>query len=75
MPIAGEVVPAALSDLELLACLIGRGRAGPRHVRLARRLLAGSSLGELAALGRGGGADPASKRRASRTCRGPARAP
>lgn len=53
MPIAGEVIPGALSDLELLALLIGRGRAGPRHRRVARRLLTGSSLGELAALAPG----------------------
>jgi DNA repair protein RadC len=40
----------SLSDLELLALVLGRGRAGPRHVRAARGLLAGSSVGELAAL-------------------------
>jgi len=51
MPV-DDGAPATLSDLELLAILLGRGRAGPRHVRMARRLLAETSVGELAALDR-----------------------
>ncbi|HWN81698.1 MAG TPA: DNA repair protein RadC [Candidatus Udaeobacter sp.] len=67
MPIDAERIPAALSDLELLAMLIGRGRAGPRHVQLARRLLAGSTLGELGALDRGQVADVADLGRTTAT--------
>jgi DNA repair protein RadC len=53
MPVDTEAIPATLSDLELVALLLGRGRAGPRHVRLARLLLAGASVSDLAALDRG----------------------
>jgi DNA repair protein RadC len=48
MPVDDGFHPAHLSDLELLSVLLGRGRPGPRHAARARRLLAESSVGELA---------------------------
>jgi DNA repair protein RadC len=42
-----EQSPGGSSDLELLALILGRGRATGRHLQVARELLARATLGEL----------------------------
>jgi DNA repair protein RadC len=46
----GDLRAGAVSDLELLAIILGRGRAGGRHWQVARELLARATLGELLVL-------------------------
>ena len=50
----GEQRPGISSDLEILALILGRGRATGRHWQTARALLARATLAELAVLDAGG---------------------